>query len=96
MVYKYTHTNLATLGIGGQQVYNLDSCDQNLLFDTHVCEFWCLSMDGGSPEEQITILNFKRHCYKYIFIDKWTIIYFTRRIKAIKLASKNKVVKCTS
>lgn len=52
------HTNLATLGIGGQQVYDLDSCDQNLLLDTHVCEFWGLGMDWSSPEEQITVFNF--------------------------------------
>lgn len=49
-----SHTNLATLGIGGQKVHDLDSRDQNLLLDTHFNKCWGLSVDGGSPEEQST------------------------------------------
>lgn len=46
------HTDLSTLGIGGQKVDHLDSCDQNLLFHTHVCKLWGLSMDGSSPKDK--------------------------------------------
>jgi len=41
-------TNLSTLDIGGQQVYDFDTSDENLLFDRHLSELGSLGMNGGS------------------------------------------------
>ena len=42
-------TDLASLGVGGEQVHHLDARHQDLLLHTHVHELWGLSVDGGSP-----------------------------------------------
>merc|ERR1719225_1282077 len=39
-------TNLTSLGVGSQQVDNLDTSDQDLLLDTHLVELGSLSVDG--------------------------------------------------
>jgi len=39
-------TNLASLGVGGEQVHHLDASDQDLLLDTHVLEGRSFSMDS--------------------------------------------------
>ena len=41
-------TNLTSLGVGSEQIYDLDTSDENLLFDAHVLELWSLSMDSLS------------------------------------------------
>lgn len=45
-------TDLSSLGVGGKQVHNLDTSDQNLLLHTHVGEFRGFSVDGCSPVEE--------------------------------------------
>lgn len=40
--------NLASLGVGGQQVDDLDSGDEDLLLDAHVDELGRLGVDGGT------------------------------------------------
>merc|ERR1712141_970685 len=39
-------TNLASLGIGSQQIDHLDTSDQNLLLDTHLVKLGSLGVDG--------------------------------------------------
>ena len=39
--------NFTSLGIGGEQIDNLDSSDKNFLLDRHLFEGWSLSVDGG-------------------------------------------------
>merc|ERR1719384_1977694 len=39
-------TNLASLGIGSQQVHHLDTSDQDLLLDTHLVKLGSLGVDG--------------------------------------------------
>merc|ERR1739844_670593 len=39
-------TNLASLGVGSQQIDNLDTSDQDLLLDTHLVELGSLGVDG--------------------------------------------------
>ena len=39
-------TNLTSLGVGSEQIYDLDTSDENLLFDAHVLELWSLSVDS--------------------------------------------------
>lgn len=41
-------TDLASLGVGGQQVDDLDSGDQDLLLHAHVHELGSLGVDGGA------------------------------------------------
>ncbi len=40
--------DLASLGVGGQQVDNLDACDQDLLLDAHLLELGSLGVNGGA------------------------------------------------
>ena len=49
-------TDLAPLGVGSQQIHNLDASHQDLLLHTHVCELWGLSVDRGGPAGQ-TLIN---------------------------------------
>ena len=39
-------SNLASLGIGGKQIDDLDSSDENLLLDTHVHELRGILVNG--------------------------------------------------
>merc|ERR1712142_443736 len=41
-------TNLSSLGVGGEEVDNLDASDQDLLLHTHVLEVGSLGVDGLS------------------------------------------------
>ena len=40
-------TNLASLGVGGQQVHDLDAGDQNVLRHVHLDELGSVGVDGG-------------------------------------------------
>ena len=44
---KRPRTDLASLGVGGEQVDHLDAGDQDLLRDAHVDEVRRLGVDGG-------------------------------------------------
>merc|ERR1719283_100651 len=39
-------TNLSSLGVGGEQIDNLDTSDENLLFDAHLLEGWSFGVNG--------------------------------------------------
>merc|ERR1719468_58898 len=47
-------TNLTTLGVGGEEVDNLDTSDQDLLLDAHLGELGSLSVDGAPLVNWVT------------------------------------------
>jgi len=40
------HTNLSSLGVGSEEVYDFNSGFQDFLFDTHLHELRSFSVDG--------------------------------------------------
>lgn len=41
-------SNLASLGVWGEQIDDLDASDQDFLFNAHFNERWSFGVDGGS------------------------------------------------
>ena len=53
MGQSFLLTNLASLGIGGEQVDHLDASHQDLLLHAHLAELGRLSVDGLAKKEII-------------------------------------------